>query len=496
MPDLRVFGDDKIRDIDQAGCCYLSGQTGSPLYGEITRADNLIHCESFGEPAALHVLYRVEDFGRVVLGTLPLQPRNTPHNLSLELARGKLDRIHDRCRAWSELGFTPSRILNEEVSYAEKLIKQAEAVEEYNPSRCALLAEKALTRATWAGEGIALEAAQHCLNRKIGGGASGRILLGCNLGRLELGQELGPIEEVFNYATVPFGWRDFEPTAGNEQWERLDESLAWLRSHGMKANGHPLIWFSEEAYPAWARRNTFEELKSVNVERVRRVVSRGRGTVQFWNVVHEAHDVDHANIFGLGRARLAELTTSATQAAREADPAAKLAVTVCAPFGEYAATRSGRWTPLDYLAACMKNGADFDIVAVQFACGGPGHCRDLLEISAQLDRYGALGKPVHVTQVGCPSSSRPHPIHRAGGLTPEQAGEWHAPWSESLQAEWVEKFYTICCGKPYVDAVNWWDLADYNHRYLAHGGLLRTDHTPKPAYHRLKEFARTMNDER
>ena len=494
MPDLRVFGEDKIRGADQGGCWYLSDRGGSPLHGEITRADNIVHCDSFGEPAALHVLYRVADFGRVVLGTMPLAPRTNPYSLGLELAKAKLECIHDRCRAWAELGFTPSRIIREEAAYAAKLVKQAEAVEEYNPPRCASLAEKALTRATWAGESIALEAAHHCLNRKIGDGSSRRMLLGSNFFGYGLSEDYNRrFEELCNYATLPFYWRSFEPEPGAEQWEKIDQMLAWLQARGIKAKGHPLVWFFEQCYPPWARRNTFDELKSLNVGRVHRIVSRCRGTMAFWDVINEAHDADHANMFGLGRARLAEVTASATQAARQADSAAGLVVNVCAPFGEYAADKSGKWTPLDYLAACLRNGSDFDAIGVQFYYGsGWASCRDLLEISAQLDRYGALGKPVHVTEIGCPSSSLPDPGHYLGPATVEQAGQWHAPWSESLQAEWVEKFYTICCGKPYVSAVTWWDLADYEGHFFTHGGLLRADYTPKPAYFRLLELAKKM----
>jgi len=61
---------------------------------------------------------------------------------------------------------------------------------------------------------------------------------------------------------------------------------------------------------------------------------------------------------------------------------------------------------------------------------------------------------------------------------------WHQPWSEEVQADWIEEFYTICYSKPYITATTWWDFADAGYSY-SHGGLVKPDLTPKESYHRL-----------
>jgi endo-1,4-beta-xylanase len=67
---------------------------------------------------------------------------------------------------------------------------------------------------------------------------------------------------------------------------------------------------------------------------------------------------------------------------------------------------------------------------------------------------------------------------------------WHAPWSESIQADWVEQFYTLCYAHPAVNAVTWWDFSDAGGHFWAHGSFVRPDGQPKESYHRLQRLIR------
>jgi len=494
MPDFRTFGKDKVRDRDDGGCPYLTGVDGNPIFGEITMAENFFHCGSLGQPAALNLLYRVEGFGRIVLGTLPLPDRSSPYCLPVELARAKLAQIEDRRNAWHKDGFVPSRIIKEDIARAGRVLVEAEQQESYSPSRCAALAEKSLSRATWAGESMAIEAARYGMERRIADGSARSILIGANFFGFGKSDEYNRLfEQVFNFATLPFYWKSFEPEQNAEQWARIDSMLDWLLPRGIKAKGHPLVWFYEPCYPAWAGHDSFEAIRKVNARRVQNVVSRCRGRIACWDVINEAQDADHANVFGFARPRLLEITAAAAEAAKAANPDALAIINVCSPFGEYAAAKPGKWTPWEYLEACVKSNVPFDAIGVQYYYGaGWGYCRDMLSVSAQLDKYAALGKPIHVTEIGCPSSCETDFFHQLGSATVDQAGQWHGKWSETLQAEWVERFYTICCGKPYIDAITWWDLADYQGHFFTHAGLLHDDYTPKPAYHRLLNLVRKL----
>ncbi len=64
---------------------------------------------------------------------------------------------------------------------------------------------------------------------------------------------------------------------------------------------------------------------------------------------------------------------------------------------------------------------------------------------------------------------------------------WHGrPWSEREQADWIEGFYTICCSKPGIEALTWWDFADPS--FLPHGGLVDERLRPKEGYRRLQRL--------
>jgi len=99
-----------------------------------------------------------------------------------------------------------------------------------------------------------------------------------------------------------------------------------------------------------------------------------------------------------------------------------------------------------------------------------------------------LGKPIHITELGIPSANERRTL-----ATYEERGRtipypidavWHGTeWSEQIQADWVEQFYTICYSMPAVQAITWWDFTDPG--YMPNGGFLTRDLRPKPSHDRL-----------
>lgn len=65
---------------------------------------------------------------------------------------------------------------------------------------------------------------------------------------------------------------------------------------------------------------------------------------------------------------------------------------------------------------------------------------------------------------------------------------WHRGWDEELQADWLEGIYTLGYSKPWIEAVNWYDLND-DDAWIKNGGLLASPSLePKAAYYRLKKL--------
>ena len=119
-----------------------------------------------------------------------------------------------------------------------------------------------------------------------------------------------------------------------------------------------------------------------------------------------------------------------------------------------------------------------------------GHyVRDLMQISSLLDEFVKYGKSLHVTACEVPSDICADSSDGWGGQKPvPEAGQWHAPWSQRLQAEWLQAFYRIAISKPFVETVCWRDLADNEGHYIPHGGLCQPNMRPKLSYRELRNF--------
>ncbi len=110
--------------------------------------------------------------------------------------------------------------------------------------------------------------------------------------------------------------------------------------------------------------------------------------------------------------------------------------------------------------------------------------KDMFEINRLLERFSSLGKPIHITELGVSSSTK----RDETSYLKDVFGLWHEPWSEKVQADWIEQFYTVCYSKPYIKAISWWDLPDGG--FWPHGGLVNVDLQPKESYLRLQRLIR------
>jgi hypothetical protein len=105
-----------------------------------------------------------------------------------------------------------------------------------------------------------------------------------------------------------------------------------------------------------------------------------------------------------------------------------------------------------------------------------------------LDRFKALNKPLQISEISCNSA----PGLDAASMRPKDlVPGWHGPWTETMQADWLEGIYTICYSKPEFEAVGYWDFADYGGHFWPFGALLHGDSTPKESYRRLLDLKKS-----
>ena len=97
-----------------------------------------------------------------------------------------------------------------------------------------------------------------------------------------------------------------------------------------------------------------------------------------------------------------------------------------------------------------------------------------------MDTYEKLGKPLHITELTIPAYS-------------------NGTEDEELQAEIIRTIYSMWFSHAAMEGILYWNLID-GYAYNAepgdmtagenyyHGGLLRFDFTPKPAYHMIRDL--------
>jgi endo-1,4-beta-xylanase len=450
-------------------------------------------CVSFEAPAVpfgCSLLTNVDGFGTVRLYADADGKGYRPGQdivLNRELASSRLAALDKALEQARKEGAVLPPAVTDRMGKARSLLGQADLVAT-DPKRATPMAMTSLRELLWAGEEVVLGRARQTIARR---GPRKGFLFGCNFfGYPEQGE--GYAEQfaaLFNFATLPLYWRGFEPEEGKPQFGPVDTRLARLERAGLTAKGHPLCWFHEAGCPRWMQGRSFDQWREGHRRRITEIVNRYRDRIRVYDVINEAHDWGNEPQFS--QDQLLEMTRLAADATHAADPKAVRVVNNCCLFGEYVAegrTYKGKQprplrTPLQYLRAVLKANVDFDAVGLQVYY--PEH--DLFEIARMLDRFAALGKPLHVTELGV--SSRADRDEQSMGKEPSQS-YWHAPWSESIQADWVEQFYTLCYAHPAVKAVTWWDFSDAGGHFWPHGGFVRPDGQPKESYHRLQRLIR------
>ena len=175
-----------------------------------------------------------------------------------------------------------------------------------------------------------------------------------------------------------------------------------------------------------------------------------------------------------------------TALTKQLSPNCTAIVDLVCPWGEYYARNQRTIPPLLYADMAVQSGIGYDAFGLQFHFG-PGVdgmlVRDMFQISSLLDLFAKLGKPLHITAVEVPSDALGRQQGDAGAEPlPASGGQWHGPWSEDGQSQWLRQFLTIALSKPFVESVSYHGLADNKRHAVPFAGLLRADLEPKPAY--------------
>jgi endo-1,4-beta-xylanase len=441
-------------------------------------------------PFGFSVMMPVEGFGTVRLyadNNGKGYASGAEVNLNFELAKSRHAAVTAFLEAARRGGAKITKTISDRLETAHALLTTA-GLASVDLRSTTPQAMDSLRESVWAGEEVVFEKSRQAIAKR---GKRKGFLFGCNFfGYPGQGEPYAEkFAGLFNFATLPFYWASFEPEKGQPGFARVDTMLARLEKSGLTAKGHPLAWFHEAGCPKWLEGKPFEDWRAEQQRRITEIVTRYKGRIKVYDVINEAHD--WGNVPQFTSEQLVEMTRVAADATRAADPKALRVVNNCCLFAEYVAggaTYRGKQprplhSPLQYLRAAAKAGVKYDAIGLQVYY--PEH--DLFEIARMFDRFAALGKPLHVTELGV--CSRADTDDKSMVKNPT-GNHWHAPWSETVQADWIEQFYTLCYAHPAVQAVTWWDFSDAGGHFWPHGGFLRPDLQPKESYLRLQQLIR------
>lgn len=306
--------------------------------------------------------------------------------------------------------------------------------------------------------------------------------------------------DVFNMATIPFYWDALEPERGKPRYATdspkvyrrpaPDLCIDFCEKHGIEPREHALAY--DQFFPSWLSDASTEKCKAELERRFAEISERYAHKIPTIEVTNEMEWVKGVTRF-YDEPNYVEWCF---KMAEKYFPNNQLVINEhtglawedrCRATDKYYA----------YIEANMLKGVKIDAIGMQFHLFNNREqeyekTRQTLNpesIYKHMDLYSNFGKPLQITEVTVPAYSWEHE-------------------DEEIQAEMLEKLYTVWFSHPNVEQIVYWNLVDgYAHLWnpdpekikvsqgnmtlgenYYHGGLLRFDMTPKPAFLKLKEL--------
>jgi len=482
---FQVFKNGKV--VDKFSLCgaYLFGGDGIGIRrAQISFKNGFIECKRPNlDTAGLALLWPIDGFGKVLLPTTCLPERDRPYNLNVEITRAKLMQIVNKREDW--LFFNNIDGLGDVCKEGQDLfIRAIQNISDVSQS--SKLADEALKKAIVFSENLAIKQSESLFETRGTSHGFGRGCLGCRVDPKEIDkpQYIQQLLELFGSVTIPINWAQIESKQGNYDFSVIDACINVLGKEKVTLSAGPLLCFSKEYLPKWLLRSGvgFEKIREAAYRFVSEVVSRYSGVVRAWYAIS---GLNVYNYFGFRFEQILEMTRAANMAVKQGSGRALKIIEISNPWGEYYTTIPNSIPPIVYMDMVVQSGINFDAFGLQvrFGKNQPGmHVRDMMQISAILDSFAPIAKPLYITDVEVPSKNG------AGLQDGKVAGIWNKEWDQLQQGQWIEQFYKIALSKQFVNSVTYSHLADTEGSAIANSGLLTADLAPKKSYLMLKKL--------
>jgi len=467
----------------QPQACYLIGPDEVPVRGEITCADGVITCRtSITEAVALALMWEVPRCGKYLLQTTRLGERKHPYILNVELARWRMMRLIQKLEDWSLFDCPQMDQIDRQIKTARnRFISAIQTLDQ--PAKAADLADQSLELSMEAGEATAKFYAMRMLGPRLRMKGVSKKLFGSRIDPdMDIERLTPDILSALNFVQIPVRWSRIQPGKDQFNFAKLDHWFDFLLKRRVTIKLTSLLRFHEAYLPKWLKESKvdFEAIRDLAFEFLSRIANRYGKYARSWTVLSGIHG---ENYFSLNFDQILELTRLSCLRAKQLCPRATTVIEILWPWGEYYASNPRSIHPFLYADLVTQSGINFDGLALKLLFGAPQEgfqARDILQISAMIDRYVMLGKPLHlVTSVPSQTVSGASNGNNAGGY-------WTGPWTTRIQAQWLETFCHIALSRPQVESITWNSLVDENSlESIPDSGLLTKDLTGKAAFSKM-----------
>jgi GH35 family endo-1,4-beta-xylanase len=474
-----------VNDFKLSGA-YLFGGDGIGIRrAQITFHEGCIICKKANlESSGLALLWPIDSFGKVLLPTTCLPDRERPYNLNVEIARAKLMQIVNKREDWSFFNNLKSvSELSEEAH--DFFIKAIQNISD--PPTASKLADESLNRSVLLSEKLAIKQSELLFQTRVENHGFGRGCFNCKIDPLEIDNPLyiEKLLTLFGSVTIPINWAQIEAEKGHYDFSKIDACIEILVKKKLPVSAGPLLCFSEEYIPKWLLNSneSFEKIRETAYQFILEIVGRYHHVIRAWYAISGLNAFNH---FGFRFEQILEMTRAANMAVKQASERALKIIEIANPWGEYYTTTQNTIPPLVYMDMAVQSGVSFDAFGLQMRFGKDQagmHIRDMMQISAILDTFAPIAKPIYITSVEVPSKN--NESENDG----EMSGIWHDKWNQTLQGQWINQFFQIAFSKPFVNSVTYSNLMDTQESVITNSGLLTDQLEPKRSYHALKELS-------
>ncbi len=311
--------------------------------------------------------------------------------------------------------------------------------------------------------------------------------------------------DTFNMATLPFYWKDLEPTQGKPRFAAdsprvyrrpaPDLCLDFCGRHGIRPKLHCLNY--DPWTPDWVPRDSTAATKRALERRFEQIAERYAGSIPCIEVTNETLNPPSAHATPLYNED--DFVSWSFHTARRLFPKNELVINECTSqalwffWGElsdsarerFSGNRSRYYMQIERE---LFHGTPIDAIGIQYhlfvrreqAAHAAQFLCDPLFLYRVLDKYAEFGLPLQITETTLPAYS-------------------NRPEDEDVQAGLLRLLYSVCFSHPAVEALIYWNLPDgyasgakpgdmtAGENYY-HGGLLRFDMSEKPALAMLKDL--------